>query len=191
MCQPFAPMRIALTAVAALAAAAALSACGSSPRPARFTAAQIASALRSSPPPLAALHAQADRLLSASPRAVKARIAALHGYALVINKWASWCYPCRSEFPSFQRAAVELGRRVAFLGLDSGDTRGGASAFLRRYPVAYPSYEDPNERVAYALNASGFYPMTLFYAPSGKLTYVHAGAYPSFAALVADIRRYA
>ena len=75
--------------------------------------------------------------------ALRARLAALRGHPVVINKWASWCAPCRAEFGAFQRASVTQGREVAFIGIDSGDTsRADALAFLRSFPVSYPSYYD-------------------------------------------------
>ena len=78
--------------------------------------------LAGSPAPLAALHAQANELLGGGRRALRARLAALHGWPIVINKWASWCEPCKAEFGVFQRVSLKLGRRVAFIGIDSGDT---------------------------------------------------------------------
>ena len=99
--------------------------------------------LAGSPAPLAALHAQASELLPGDARALHARLSALRGYPVVINKWASWCEPCRAEFGVFQRASVSLGREVAFIGIDSGDTsRAEARAFLRTFPLSYPSYYD-------------------------------------------------
>jgi thiol-disulfide isomerase/thioredoxin len=177
-------------AATAVALAVGLAACGQTVRSNAPTAQQVAAAFAGAPPQLAALHQQANRLLSASPAAVQARLAALHGSPVIVNKWASWCVPCRGEFPVFQQVAVKLGRQVAFVGLDSGDNRGDASAFLRRFPVTYPSYVDPNERVAYALNASAFYPTTLFYDTSGKLAFAHQGGYATQAALLTDIHRY-
>ena len=99
--------------------------------------------LAGSPAPLAALHAQASELLPGGARALDARLAALRGYPVVINKWASRCEPCRAESGVFQRAAVNLGREVAFIGLDSGDSsRGEPEGFLRTFPQSYPSYYD-------------------------------------------------
>lgn len=164
--------------------------CGSSQRSAAPPQARIAAALAGSPAPLAKLHAQADALVVSTPAAFKAVLASLHGYPVVVNKWGSWCGPCRMEFPAFQQASVQRGRTVAFLGLDGGDNAGDARGFLGQYPVSYPSYQDPDARIAFALNAGSYYPTTLFYDRSGKLAYLHAGPYPNSAALLADIARY-
>jgi cytochrome c biogenesis protein CcmG/thiol:disulfide interchange protein DsbE len=153
----------------------------------------VTSAFRGSPPVLASLHGQADHLLGGGLRAFRAQLTALHGYPVVVNKWASWCGPCQSEFPIFQKASVKLGRQVAFLGLDGRDGNGSAAAFLHRFPVSYPSYTDPHESIASAFAASTYYPQTLFFTRRGHTTYVydHAGPYLSVAALENDINRYA
>jgi cytochrome c biogenesis protein CcmG, thiol:disulfide interchange protein DsbE len=175
-----------------LATALLLAGCGSADGPpsAAPRPAQTASALAGSPPALAALHRQSSRLLDGGPRAFTARIRALRGHPVVVNKWASWCGPCRSEFPFFQRLSVELGRRVAFLGVDSQDNDADARKFLRRYPVSYPSYRDPDQEVARRFDAALAFPTTAFYDAEGRLAYVHQGAYASEAKLREDIRRY-
>lgn len=150
----------------------------------------MSSAFRGSPAPLAALHDQAGRLLSGGTRAFKARLTALRGHPVVINEWASWCEPCQSEFPVFQRVAVSYGRRVAFLGLDSRDVRGAATKFLRGFPVTYPSYVDPHQRIAGALGAVGGIPQTIYIDRAGKQQFDHAGPYETAAALERDIRFY-
>src|ERR1700681_4948508 len=97
---------------------------GSSPAPtspAKLTLAQMRARLSGSPAPLAALHDQASELLPGGVRAVQDRLSALRGHPVVINKWASWCVPCRSELGAFQRTSVAEGREVAFIGIDSGD----------------------------------------------------------------------
>ena len=178
-------------AAVAAGLALALSACGSPPpKSAAPGAAQERAALAGSPAPLRAVHLQANQLLSGGTAAFRARLRALRGYPVVINKWAQWCAPCRSEFPVYQRVGVALGRRVAFLGLDGKDFPGPAAAFLRQFPVSYPSYQDHDEAIARSLEATTFYPETIFLDRAGRQVYLHAGPYASQAALTRDIRFY-
>jgi thiol-disulfide isomerase/thioredoxin len=150
-----------------------------------------ATALAGSPAPLAALHRQADQLLPGGRNAYEGRIAALQGFPAVVNVWASWCGPCRFEFPRFQQAAADYGKRVAFLGIDTQDSDDAASTFLAEAPVPYPSYTDPSKDIGEAIGASVGLPDTAFYDRSGKLVYLKQGPYDDAAELRADIERYA
>lgn len=149
-----------------------------------------ATALAGAPAPLAALHAQADELLPGGLPAYERRIASLKGYPVVVNLWASWCGPCRLEFPMFQKLGARYGKRVAFLGIDSQDSDDTAATFLEEAPVPYPSYTDPDEEIANSLEARGL-PNTAFYDRSGELVYLKIGPYSEDSELEADLRRYA
>jgi cytochrome c biogenesis protein CcmG/thiol:disulfide interchange protein DsbE len=158
---------------------------------ARLTAAQASALLAGSPPALAALHKQGGALLGGGSPALHARLAALRGYPVVINKWASWCVPCKAEFGAFQRASAEYGRRVAFIGIDSADTsRGDAAAFLRSFPVSYPSYYDKSGQLGEQITDSSATPVTVFIPLHGQ-PFIRQGQYPSTAKLERDIRLYA
>jgi cytochrome c biogenesis protein CcmG, thiol:disulfide interchange protein DsbE len=146
--------------------------------------------LAGAPAPLAALHKQSAELLGGGVPAFEKRLAELKGHPVVINKWASWCNPCRAEFPVFQQLATERGREVAFLGLNAGDSEQPARKFLSEYPIPFPSYEDPDEEIARELKAPANYPITLFVDARGKTAFIHQGGYTSKQQLAADVDRY-
>jgi cytochrome c biogenesis protein CcmG, thiol:disulfide interchange protein DsbE len=186
-------LAVAVLAVAALVAVglAQLGGGGSPAERSRLTVAQMRARLVGSPPPLAALHAQAAQLLPGGLAAVRARLASLHGRPVVVNKWASWCEPCRAEFGSFQQVSVARGREVAFLGIDSADPSAAkARSFLRSFPVSYPSYYDASGAAGLAITDSTFTPVTVFFNRRGGV-YIHQGPYLQAAKLERDVARYA
>ena len=146
-------------------------------------------AFAGSPPPIAALHTAANQLLPGGKSRFRVELAQLKGHPAVVNLWASWCGPCRLEFPLFQQQAVRYGRDVAFLGVNSGDNEGDAKSFLAKFPVTYPSVEDGGQRIAQQLGLRGL-PGTAYYDAKGKLLYVHQGGYNREADLARDIERY-
>jgi len=140
--------------------------------------------------PLGELHAQAGRLLG-SGHALDARIHQLRGLPIVINVWASWCAPCREDFPRFASASVRYGSQVAFLGADIDDAPNDARAFLARNPVGYPSYETSDKQLAADIPRHlKDLPTTVFIDPAGRVVNVHVGDYGSLVALERDIAFY-
>ena len=148
-------------------------------------------ALAGAPKPLAALYDQGNQLLPGGTSAFEQRLADLRGHPVVVNKWASWCGPCRVEFPWFQDLSAKFGKRVAFVGVDSNDSSAAAKTFLGEYPVPYPSYADPGSDIAGVIKATVGFPGTAFYDSAGKLAFVRQGQYLNVAALASDIMRYA
>jgi cytochrome c biogenesis protein CcmG, thiol:disulfide interchange protein DsbE len=146
--------------------------------------------LEGAPEPLASLHEQSSELLDGGVPAFNARMKQLRGTPVVINKWASWCGPCRAEFPVFQRVATERGKEIAFLGSNSHDSTQPAREFLAEYPIPFPSYLDPDEKIAQEINAPANYPMTVFVDERGETAFIHQGPYETEQALIADIDRY-
>jgi cytochrome c biogenesis protein CcmG/thiol:disulfide interchange protein DsbE len=170
----------------------AMGGCGSSDDPAAgSTPPDYATALAGSPAPLAALHEQENELISGGTDAYEKRIAALRGYPIVANVWASWCGPCREEFPVLQDLAARYGKRVAFVGINSEDGDDTASSFLAEAPVPYPSYTDPDSDIKDSIGATRGVPDTAFYGKDGELCYLKIGPYPDESELEADVRTYA
>jgi thiol-disulfide isomerase/thioredoxin len=176
-------MRLALLIVAVIGASA-ISGCGTRVRSRAPTPQETRAALAGSPAPLARLHAQANQLVATTPTGFGGVLAGLRGYPVIVNLWGSWCEPCRTEFPVLQQAAVALGRRVAVVGLDVSDSRSAATAFLREFPVSYPSYVDPNAHVAFSIRAGAYYPTTEFYDRTGRLVLTHVGPFTSVGQLL-------
>ncbi|HEY6760947.1 MAG TPA: TlpA disulfide reductase family protein [Baekduia sp.] len=161
------------------------------PTPDRFDLAAAQKTLAGAPAPLAALHGEANTLIPASTSTYRARIAALKGHPIVVNKWASWCGPCRGEFPVLQNTSTRYGKEVAFVGLDASDNDGDAGKFLKHFPVTYPSLVDRNSRIAQSLGIGRSFPTTIYYDADGKVQYIHQGPYTTDAAFATDIKRYA
>jgi thiol-disulfide isomerase/thioredoxin len=182
-------------AVMAGALAIAIAACGSDsgsgPGNPESAATDYETALADAPAPLAALYEQGNEILPGELPAYEDRIEDLHGHPIVVNKWASWCGPCRAEFPFFQRLAAERGEEIAFLGVDGQDSDDAAATFLEQLPVPYPSYRDPDLEISKALGVEREFPSTIFYDADGEIAYIHRGGYQEEADLVADIDRYA
>jgi thiol-disulfide isomerase/thioredoxin len=183
--------RALLPALLIALALAGLAGCGGDQPESAATADDFARALRGAPPPLEKLYSSGGGLVDGGAPAFRRQLDELRGYPAVVNKWAAWCGPCRFEFPFFQRLVQKHGKRVAFLAVDSRDVRDDAKKFLRRFPVPYPSFYDPDGEVARVFRGDRVAPTTAFYDSSGELVYTKQGGYDSERALAADIERYA
>ena len=97
-------------------------------------------------------------------------LAALRGRFVLVNFYASWCPPCRSESPALVRFAYSrpYGQKVAVLGVVYGDTAPNAAAFERQVGATWPSVVDPSEQIAisYGVNDP---PQSFLVAPDGRV----------------------
>ncbi len=94
---------------------------------------------------------------------------------VVLNVWASWCIPCRSEAPLLRAAHESFGDEVTFIGLDVRDDQESARAFLNEFDLdGFEHFFDPSGAVQGSLGRGGV-PLTMFYAPGGELVERHFG----------------
>jgi thiol-disulfide isomerase/thioredoxin len=94
------------------------------------------------------------------------------GRPVVLNLWASWCGPCRSEMPAINQAATEH-PEVAFVGVSIKDDVGDATAFAGELGIGYTiAFDDGTVEEAYP--ALGL-PATFFIDGDGVLLKTHFG----------------
>ncbi len=70
------------------------------------------------------------------------------GKPVFVSVWGSWCYGCRTEAPTLARFVKAHSSQIAFLGIDTEDSKSGARAFSRRYGLTHPSIWDPRGMLA-------------------------------------------
>ena len=98
------------------------------------------------------------------------------GRPLVVNFWASWCTPCRTETPVLEAAARHARGEVTFLGINVNDARSDAAAFVAKFNVTYPIAYDPSGSTTGPYGLFGL-PTTVFVNRSGTIVGTHAGAF--------------
>ena len=97
------------------------------------------------------------------------------GRPAVVNVWASWCVPCRSEAPLLRTAAAEFGNEVTFLGVDVADTQSDARAFIAEFDLtALDHFFDPNRSIPSDFGRVGV-PLTFFLDANAQLVDAHSG----------------
>lgn len=92
----------------------------------------------------------------------------------VVNVWASWCLPCRSEAPLLDEAFKQFGDEVEFIGVDVQDNQADAKRFLAEFGLDFDHFFDRNREVANFYGGIGT-PITLFFGPRGELVKTHNG----------------
>lgn len=108
--------------------------------------------------------------------------AALLGAApTILNLWGSYCGPCRTELPAFQRFETAAGGKVRVVGVVVRDSRDAAQSFIDDKRLTFPMLEDRDLQFAIALSqivgkpVANALPATLFVAPGGRIVYTYQG----------------
>jgi len=99
-----------------------------------------------------------------------ASLADYRGRWLLVNVWASWCVPCRTESPALQRFyEAHRGPDFTILGIDSNDLTDDAVAFERQYGITYPQVRDGNGDYSEGQLGTTGVPESFLVSPQGKL----------------------
>jgi cytochrome c biogenesis protein CcmG, thiol:disulfide interchange protein DsbE len=101
----------------------------------------------------------------------------LRGKVVLLNFWASWCYPaCYEEAPVLEgawRAYRERG--LVVLGVDIQDTEAAASRFIKEFGLTFPNAPDPKGKVSIDYGVYGV-PETFVIDRAGIVRFKHIGA---------------
>jgi thiol-disulfide isomerase/thioredoxin len=93
---------------------------------------------------------------------------------MVVNLWASWCIPCRSEAPLLREAHDTNGDRIHFLGIATQDSPGDSVAFIDEFGLTFENRSDRNGDIRGWLGGVGL-PLTVFIRPGGEILRTHFG----------------
>jgi cytochrome c biogenesis protein CcmG/thiol:disulfide interchange protein DsbE len=104
-------------------------------------------------------------------------LARYRGSVVVLNFWATWCVPCRSEMPVFEHAQQQYrDRGLVVLGVDFQENESDVLAYLREIGVTFPSAIDRGGDVARQWRATGL-PTTFLIDRQGIIRDVRVGAF--------------
>jgi len=99
------------------------------------------------------------------------------GKPIILNFWASWCGPCKSEMPDFEEAYQKYGEEIHFVMVNctAGDSMEDAKAFIEDNGYTFPVYFDTTNEASYVYGANSI-PMTFFIDAAGDLVTYGRGA---------------
>lgn len=120
--------------------------------------------------------------IAATPAAIRQRISGAQGPLTLVHAWATWCQPCREEFPGLLAAYDQHrgnGLRLLLVSADSPDELDAVAEFLReqRSPVGSLVATELNQAFIETLstNWSGALPASFFFDADGRLVAEHEG----------------
>lgn len=150
-------------------------------------------------PPLQFTHTPFKTRIDAPAMALKdmdgktVELSRLRGKVVIVNFWATWCPPCRREFPSMERLRQKIsGKPVVILGVDEGETVDIIEQFNSTLDVQpqFPILLDLDGEAMAAWPVRGL-PTTFFIDKRGRLAYSAVGGrdfeHPEMLRLIEDL----
>ena len=94
-------------------------------------------------------------------------LASYRGKVIVMNLWATWCPPCRSEMPDFEKLYdTYRGQGLVVIGINQGESRQRAASFAQSLHIKYPIWLDSQQQYGRTYIALGL-PTTIVIDRSG------------------------
>ena len=113
----------------------------------------------------------------------------LRGTPVIVNIWASWCSPCRTETTLLERTWKAHGNEVVIIGVASKDVAASSRSFMDEFGVTYPNVFDVTGDIRARLGLRGF-PTTYVFDAEGALRTTIVGGLTEqrLAAVLEDLR---
>ena len=132
---------------------------------------------------------EAGQLTNLSADDFEGVLVGLRGTPVIVNIWASWCSPCRTETPLLERTWQARSDEVVIVGVASKDVFDSSRAFMKEFGVTYPNVFDGSGEIRARLGLRGF-PTTYVFGADGKLRTTIVGGLTEqrLAAVLEDLR---
>lgn len=101
----------------------------------------------------------------------------LAGRIVVLNFWASWCGPCRSEMPDLEKLSKSRPMDLTIIGINIRDSKSNALGYMQQIGITYPVIPDSDGKIALLFPYAMATPSTIFIDGEGKVRFVHLGAF--------------
>lgn len=118
----------------------------------------------------------------------KLRLNGAPGVPTVVNFWASWCAPCRTEMPILQEFYTAAAGKVEVLGVVTSDTRSAGTSFVADEQVTFPNVLDTSGQVVKKAGLMGL-PNSILIDAKGKIVGTHVGPFKDGAELRATVEK--
>ena len=112
---------------------------------------------------------QAPDFLLETPEGELVRLSDFRGKPVIVNFWASWCGPCRSEMPEFQSRYQELEGELVIVAVNVDDSLKGATSFRDEFGLTFPVVIDRTGEVKDAYGVGNGLPKSYFIDAQGVL----------------------
>lgn len=179
------PLRIVSTVIVlGMLAAFGASSCNSNdPPPAPTPSPQVTVSQPKRPEPLASLPQPILNVEMKGANGQSIKLSNYPGKVLLVNLWATWCGPCRTETPELVKLHKEYQNRgVAMIGLSTEDPVSSAPLvqnFIRQYNVNYPIGWATREVAATLMQGVNSIPQSFVITRDGRIKKRFIGFHPT------------